>query len=46
MQLNIPAIIEEIKDENQLVIPLDYTKYYIDSVDCIKNLVKSNKLIK
>ena len=46
MQLNIPAIIEEIKDENQLIIPLDYTKYYIDSVDCIKNLVKSNKLIK
>ena len=46
MQLNIPAIIEEIKDENQLVIPLDYTKYYIDSVDCIKNLIKSNKLIK
>ncbi len=46
MQLNIPAIIEEIKDENQIIIPLDYTKYYIDSVDCIKNLVKSNKLIR
>ena len=46
MQLDIPAIIEEIKDENQFIIPLDYTKYYIDSVDCIKNLVKSNKLIR
>lgn len=46
MQLNIPAILEEIKDENQFIIPLDYTKYYIDSVDCIKNLVKSNKLIR